>query len=269
MSKRGTKIYDYAQERAKWLELLVGDDRNSIRRQLSAVAWDLASFETIGEAIRLARREGDNSPKVPPLIVNLLRVGFYANLFVSIRRLVDPRGDVSSLTRILKEMKRKSGCINRKAMLSAEGIPYDYLPAKQEQELLLRQAILEKAGGLNVPPHLDWELFAARHEVIDRLTGTTEKRRLESDHIPRHLFDNLISWVEKVAKQATDYANQFVAHASEPESPSRSNVENVSISHGNLVECYKCLCNVYNFIRCEILGVGRGLTSLKFLYQAL
>ena len=107
MGKRGTKHCDYAQERAKWLDLLVGDDRNSIQRQLSAVAWDLASFETIGEAIRLARREGNNPPKVPPLIVNLLRVGFYANLFVSIRRLVDPRGDVSSLIRILKEMKKK------------------------------------------------------------------------------------------------------------------------------------------------------------------
>jgi hypothetical protein len=244
-------------ERARWLELLTGDDRNSIRVQLCALSWDLAAFETIGEAIRSAPRNQDGSAEFPPLVFNLIRIGFYANFFISLRRITDANPRTVSLVSILKKMQANAACLTRSEILSAENIPYDYSCARKKQDEMLRAEIAYSTGGLCIPPELDWERFEERHATLDRLMGVTRATRDPSNAIPKAVFSRLLGKVNRVVREAKDYTNKFVAHAELP-GPKRLKVEQLQITHGKLVECCKCLGQVFNFMRSEILGAGGG-----------
>lgn len=220
------------------------------------MSWDLASFQIVGDAIKKAPRTDNGEVQLSPLVFGLLQVGFYANFIVSIRRVTDHRGDVASLVRLLKEMGKKSSCITREGILKAEGMPYDFLPAKQKEAEFLSKA--ENGEVACVPREMDGELFADRHARIDRLAHVTERTRSPGDHVPRRLFLNLLKKIQGASRTAVTYANQYVAHAEPRDSSWRVDSGEINLTHEKLTECHIVLCQVFNFLRSEILGEGRG-----------
>jgi hypothetical protein len=196
MSSKQNESLCFEQERSKWLQQLTGDDRNSVRVQLQAMTWDLASFTIIGEAIDLAPKTPNGGPQVSPLVCNLLQVGFYANLLVSLRRLTDDRKDVVSLRRVLTDMKKKAICFTRAAILAAEAMPYDHEPIRRREQELSDEAI--KEGGSIYG--LGWEHILDRHETIDHLSNVDGRKRAPDDHVPKRVFANLLGKVESCTK---------------------------------------------------------------------
>ena len=244
----------FDEERSKWLQCLTGNDRNSVRVQLQAMTWDLASFTIIGEAINLAPKTPKGSPQVSPLVYNLLQVGFYANLLISLRRLTDDGRGVVSLTRVLMDMKKKTSCFTRAAILAAEGMPYEYEPIRRREQDLLNYAMTEGETVYG----LGWEHISDRHETIDRLTSVIAEERTPDDHVSKRVFTNLLGKVESCTKQVKKYAGSFVAHAAEKTSAHRIDAEQINLTHGELIKCHRTLCEVFNFTRCRLLGDGSG-----------
>ncbi len=253
------KGIDFSAQRARWLEGLIGDDRNSVRVQLQSLSWDVAAFTIIGEAIKLSPRNEIGRRKVNSLIIDLLRVGFYSNLLSSLRRLTDRRKGTVSLTRILMEMNENSRHFTRSAILSAENKPYDYAPIRKAEELFVQQN-LQPGKVINIPSELDWEVIADRHERIDRLVRKDESSRQPDDHLPKRLFENLLQKIESDSHEVELYANNFVAHAAGKNSETRKKADEIELAHDKLMKCHRSLCEVFNFVRSTILGDSSGPT---------
>jgi len=251
------RAFDYSAQRRRWLEGLIGEDRNSVRVQLRSLSWDVAAFTIIGEAISLSPRNEHGRRKVNSLVIELLRVGFYSNLLSSLRRLTDRRKDTVSLTRILTEMKENARHFSRAAILSAEEKPYDYEPIKEAESLFVQRS-LQLGEPFSIPSELDWEIIADRHERIDRLTGKDESSRQPDDHLPKRLFGNLLKKIESDSCEVEVYANNFVAHAAGKSTETRKKADEIELAHGKLIKCHRSLCEVFNFVRSTILGDSSG-----------
>ena len=76
-------------KRKQWLKVLAGEDRHSIIKQLSQLAWNAASFQVVNEARRVAPSDPEGGVQLNGLMHQLLDRGFFSNQVVGIRRLND------------------------------------------------------------------------------------------------------------------------------------------------------------------------------------
>jgi hypothetical protein len=207
------RLSRFRAKRAEWFELF-GSDKSevvSIEKQLiNAVVLDLNYRVFVNESARHAKGEGYALPS----LLYLLNVGYVTSQVLVARRLLDTRGDVASLSRILKDIKKNKGLITRENFICYDGTVYDpdIHKAIQNDEQKLQHTIF----GLHAPGFSSHLRSYNRHKRFDSLSGKTETDRSRTDVIHENIFATLKRWLESPEairlKQISD--NRF-AHASD------------------------------------------------------
>jgi len=183
-----------------WKDCLESQDVHSIFQQISSLLWNDIVYRTYNEAVRLSNETKDPSTGVPATLLQLLDLQFMDMQVMAIRRLTDPhehdpKRSVSSLPRLICEIKENIDLYTRENYVCYDGTPY------------------ERAG------NEDWKTEARRDDrqkKYDILSGKDEASRTRLDKVNM----NTLKDMEKEFKTfdvLRKYANKYLAHASDPE----------------------------------------------------
>ena len=246
-------------KRKQWLKVLAGEDRHSIIKQLSQLAWNAASFQVVNEARRVAPSDPEGGVQLNGLMHRLLDRGFFNDQIVGIRRLNDnfplegTKG-VLSLTGLLDDLLKHRHLLNRKDIFEAEGLKYDYDDVKEALQEYSRKKI--EAGELSfyLPRDLVWERYELRHEDLDRLSGVQTDDRTPDDVIQESVLINLQLKVASACCDVITVATKFIAHAATPESRALVRADDVRLSLAQVRSAHRSLCEVTGFLAICVLG---------------
>ncbi|HGM6373748.1 TPA: hypothetical protein ACKP8M_001359 [Stenotrophomonas maltophilia] len=199
---------------AAWKNALDGD-ANSVSQALSHLAWNIAAFSSIGEAIREAP-ETEGAKKINGMMIDLLVEGFWGSTMQAIRRLVDKahplygRNGVCSLGAILSDVRAVRNRITRRVYVEqiAE-LPYNYEEVRRRHE---EYAWQQGPGAFWVPREFHYEISEQRHAEFDWLSGTTPGTSSDADVIQESIFDRLDARLARL-DGVVEHATLHYAHA--------------------------------------------------------
>ena len=187
----------YRRCRERWTAGLFGEDEHSISQQITNIFWDDAIFRTLNEARRIAAqsRRGFN-----PDLLSLLDRGFVTAQIMALRRLTDPgfhdpRKEVVSLVRLLKDVDANGYLLTRENYICYDGTPFQ-----------------ATGTGRNDLPSFMRERM---HDTFDLLSATSPDKRSRYDRVKDSVIRDVIKSLQ-VCDDFRDYANKFLAHAAAP-----------------------------------------------------
>lgn len=256
MTQSGEELLaEYVAKRCEWLEWIRGKDRHALMQQMSLMVLDTAAYRVIYEARKLADSVGEDGVALSGLVHNLIDRCFFHSQAVGIRRLVDPRTDVISLSRLLNEMKTYTQLMTRENMLAAEGLVYDY-EALREQRF---SDAAHRAGEARLlPASGDWTWSERRHKHIDRLCGVDETERKPSDTVRAELLSQLETYVRRDVDDVRQYVHKFLAHAADVNSRRQKQADDLKMTYGHLLAAHEVIGKTIHFIAVEMLGGSSG-----------
>jgi hypothetical protein len=173
----------YRDLKAKW-HGWVQSDQNQIWLQVfTMVSNDLA--------VRTIACAAENDPKSPlhnPLVAQTIIEGHQNAQILGVRRLMDDRGDVVSLRRLMREIKDNLKVLTREIYVSGDGLPYDLDQAAAAAHASIAPGGPRPPGAAFAPLRspMGGYLFAKQaHSRFDRLSRIPPNRRKRTDRIPK------------------------------------------------------------------------------------
>lgn len=223
-------------KRAEWKKCLI-DDTFSVSKQIMNMLWNDTVFRTINEARRLTYERSSNGIGFNGPLLELFDQGFGTSQVMAIRRLTDPNfydpnRTVISLPRLIEDMKFNSDLITRENYVCYEGTAFEGVP-------------YEKDG-------INWMHWKRKHENFDRLSKVPSDKHTRSDKIEKQVFKELQKEL-KVCEGLRNYANKFVAHASDSRNRINLTDNEKRITLQRLDDCYQAIIRVASFIGAVIL----------------
>lgn len=247
----------------KWEEWLVGDDENSIIRQISSMIWDSAVFQSINECRRYAARNEKDEIELNGVLHRFIDKCFFETQALAIRRLLDKRTDVISLRRLVDDIEKHSRLLTRESILAAHDYPYDY---EKEKRILTDEA----PPGFRVGGYEDDKCCISEytHKCIDSLAGVPSSNRSPNDPIRPQIF----KWLKQRlsdCKGIAAFVNIFLAHSATSESRDYRNPSELDITLGQILDSHKIICQTTIFIsgRMGILSQGSGFPDVLTIPQ--
>jgi hypothetical protein len=235
---------------AEWRNMLLGEDPNSIRKQIYEMIFDSAVFQCINESRKYAAKNDKGDIKQNRMAHDFITQSFFKTQLLSIRRLTDNRSDVYSLYRLIEDVKENSSILTRKNILDSRNLPYDYEKAiatfKKETGYI--------KGPFMVPP----EIASSEdiHKRIDSIVGVAADKRNPDDLIPINTlkqFNDKLASIDELCK----YVNKFIAHSATPESR-KVIPDEIEGALGKVLNAHKIICETASFIGNNLLFCGFG-----------
>ncbi|MBH1550209.1 hypothetical protein I5U02_09580 [Stenotrophomonas maltophilia] len=202
------------RERIEQWKSIFQTDENSICKQLSGMAWDLAVFTCLVEAIDQAP-DGPQGKQLNGVMVSMLANGFWHSAFLGVRKLADkhPIGGargVCSIGGLIADAKAARQLITRRVFVEEiAGLNYDYVATRARFEEFVRA---HPAGTIVSGRRFNEELSIRRHLEFDTLSGTTEQNRTADDVIREDFFVALEQRMARLEGVVT-HTHIDVAHA--------------------------------------------------------
>ncbi len=248
----------------EWKNILVGDDKHSIRNQICYMIWDCAFFQCINESRRYAAKDDKGNIKQNVMVHLFITQSFFKTQLLSIRKLMDKDFNrvqqnkpytVYSLYNLIEDIKKNSSLLTRKNILDAHDLPYDY----EEAEKLFGQKT-----GYVVMGDDPIELSKDFHRRIDSMTGVAADKRSPDDLVPNNIlkqFDDKLASIDELCK----YVDKFIAHSATPESR-KVIPDEIEGALGKVLNTHKIICETASFIGNNLLfcGFGNFLSTPQF-----
>jgi len=253
----------YRAKREEWLRWydLGSDEPNSIQRQIfSMIFLDLAYRILAGPR---ATNETSGTATQNGFLAHFMDQGYVATQILAIRRLLDKRGDVISIRRLLNDISENKNLVTREIYVSYNGLPYDpnsWQSSHQEDDPMIMMWGIE-APGLN-----NYLASNERHKVFDRLSGVPAGVRKRSDQISDKIFEKLTQWLDtSPAETLITLSHKFFAHAADKASLDSLQYSGVSLN--DIAAAQKAIVRVERAITDEILfvGIARGVVPSPVL----
>jgi hypothetical protein len=182
--ERHAALRSYRDKRRLWLSWIDTDEHHAIWKVLSSMVWTDVSFKVL---THLAIND-QNSALNNSLLREALIDGQVATQLLAIRRLMDDSsGDIISLRRLVKALRRNFALFTRENYVCFDGLPYDYEAAQ-------RKEMMERAGkgffwGETSGPGAHGTSRMA-HEQFDKLAGIDPAKRNREDRLPASSDDD-------------------------------------------------------------------------------
>ena len=251
-------VKDSKEKFEEWKNMLLGEDIHSIRNQICDMIWDCAFFRCINESRRYAAKDNKGNIKLNEPLHSFINQSFFKTQLMSIRRLKDKRSDVYSLRRLIKDIKKNSALLNRKNILDAYNLPYDY---EKAMEYLRQNTPKVKKGNTQVQTFIGKDIDEVEfskdiHRRIDSITGITADKRSPDDLIPNDIlkqFDDKLASIEELCK----YVDKYIAHSAAPDSR-KAIPDEIKEALGKILNAQKIICETARFIGNDLLFCGFG-----------
>jgi hypothetical protein len=255
-----TRLTEYRKERAKWLGWYEyrKDEPNNIEGQIIRMIFLDMGYRVLmmprGEPPQDANIAARNG-----LLGASLDIGYAATQVLAIRRLLDGRPDVTSLQRLLSDLKKNRSLITRENYVAWDGKPYDpngwqSLPPSPEIQIY----------GAEAPGLYGYVISKVRHELFDKLSGVSATKRSRTDLIRVALFDKLKGWLRSVeAEKLILLSHKFYAHAADANS--LGSLANAGVLLSDIEKAQKAIVRVERAITDDILfiGVARAVVGMQ------
>ncbi len=237
----------------EWKNILLGEDKHSIRNQTYNMIWDSAVFQCINESRKYAAKDDKGEPKLNKMVHSFINDSFFTTQLLWIRRLTDKCSDVCSLYSLIEDIKKNRTILTRKNILAAHNLPYDYERARE----VLRQNTPKIKKGNAQPQTVPNEIELSKdiHGRIDSMIGITADRRSPDDLIPEDTLQFDDKW--ESVKGLRVYVNKYIAHSATP--MSRKVVpDEIEGALGKVLDAHKIICETASFIGNKVLFCGFG-----------
>jgi len=247
----------------EWENMLLGEDKHSIRNQIWYMIWDSAVFQCINESRKYAAEDDKGDIKRNRMIHYFIDQSFFKTQLLSIRNLLDKemstgKRSVYSLYRLVQDMKNNHELLTRKNILTAHNLPYDY---EKAMEYLRQNTPKIKKGNTQVQTFIGKDIDEVEfskdiHRRIDSITGITADKRSPDDLIPVDIlkqFDDKLASIEELCK----YVDKYIAHPATPESRIAIPDE-IDRPLGKVKNAHKIICETASFIGNNLLFCGFG-----------
>ncbi|MHC4510284.1 MAG: hypothetical protein ACYTAO_15245 [Planctomycetota bacterium] len=245
---------------SEWENMLLGNDRHSIRNQIYDMMWDSAVFQCINESRKYAAKDDKGNIRQNKMLHYFINQSFFKTQLLSIRRLADKDFDrvrksksytVYSLYNLIEDMKKNSALFTRENILAVHGLPYDYEKAMAEFDL---NADYTK-GPVMVPQEIC--LSEDIHLRMDSIAGIAPDKRSPNDLIPEDIVkqsgDKLAN-IDELCK----YVDKYIAHAATPDSR-KVIPDEVERALGKVLNAHKVICETASYIGNKLLFCGFGV----------
>lgn len=201
---------------AEWKQIF-DTEENAITKALSRMAWDIAAYSCLVEAVEQAPTVGGEK-QLNGLLMDMVATGFWSGMMQGIRRLVEkerirgPRS-VCSLGGLIADIRASSGKLTRRVFVSdITGLEYNYLLTDVKREAYIQEQIQQGRDFYWTPHKLDEEYSRKRHAEFDWISGTTPGTSRPDDLIRSEVFDMLEGRLERLLS-VVDHVNVEIAHA--------------------------------------------------------
>jgi hypothetical protein len=233
----------------EWENILVGEDRHSIRNQIYEMMFDSVFFQCINESRKYAAKDDKGDIKQNKIIHYFINQSFFKTQLLSIRNLLDKemstgKRSVYSLYRLVQDMKNNHELLTRKNILAVHNLPYDYEKAKADfdknTDYTQREIGFSKLS----------------HEQIDSMVGIAAGKRSPDDLIPVDIlkqFDDKLASIEELCK----YVDKFIAHSATPDSR-KAIPDEIKEPLDKISDAHKIICEMASFIGNNLLFYGFG-----------
>ncbi len=204
---------DFILLKAQWLEQLCGPGENSVRNQVIRACRDAAFFSTVNELRRRAPKERQPNAQWMEMFV----LGYAIRQVATIRRLVDPRRDVSSLRRVVDSMITNRKLLTRENVVGYDGTPIDSALAWKTYEASIDLDEANRTGqGGDALLLQRWSDSDFRNKSFDRIADFGEDGvRNARDRVSKLLLERMRNSMDIAAVIRTkNFVNNYVAHAS-------------------------------------------------------
>jgi len=243
----------------EWENMLLGEDKHSIRNQIYEMIWDSAVFQCINESRKYASKDDKGDTKRNKMIHYFIDQSFFKTQLLSIRKLVDKdfnrveknrKYTVYSLYNLIEDMKKNSALLTRKNILAVHNWPYDYEKMKAD----FRENADYTQGVVTLPREIGYS--KTTHEQIDSMVGITTGERSPDDLIPVDIlkqFDDKLASIEELCK----YVDKYIAHSATPDSR-KAIPDEIKEALGKVLNAHKIICEMASFIGNNLLFYGFG-----------
>ncbi len=252
--ERRAALESYRANRLKWLTWLDKDKDHAIWTAISAMVWTDVSFRTLSQLAI----DDEQSCLSNALLAEQLINGHVATQVLAIRRLVDNRGDVISLRRLIKDIRSNFRLFTRVNYVCHDGLPYDYA-AVMQKELAARAGKGAFWGATSGPDA--WGTSSMAHEQFDKLAGINPDKRSREDRLPVTLVDTIEGWLDKSgADNLAGWSHAYLAHAGSVDG--RLRIADAVVTNNKITDAIRMLARVTEAVSAYILFAGGRLNSL-------
>lgn len=189
-------------------------DENSISKQVSKLAWDLAAFTCLVELVRRAP-DSRSGKRLNGMFMDMLASGFWSTTMQGVRKLAEretihgPRG-VCSIGGLLQDAKDVRLRLSRRVFVEdIAGAEYNY---RATEDRYWQWLFAGKQGPRWVPAEYHYEISQQRHAVFDWLSGTAPSTSTPDDLIREQVFIDLEDRLKRL-HGVVEHVNVTVAHA--------------------------------------------------------
>jgi hypothetical protein len=239
---------DKRYEWLSWYELRQGEP-NTIQSQILGMMY----LDLVYRTLVVPRHKADVGLTVAAqsnVLAHFLDQGYVATQILAIRRLLDARGDVFSLRRLLDDITKHRLLITREIYVCNDGLPYD-----PEAWQSLPGGIDSKLWGIDAPRFTNYRSSRTRQEMFDRLSGVSPTSRGRFDRIRENVFHELKNWLaDSAADKLILLSHKFFAHAATPDS--RGALQYSGISLADIDNVHRALTRVERAITDILLFIG-------------
>lgn len=243
----------------EWKNILVGEDRNSIRSQIYEMIWDSAVFQCINESRKHALKDDKGNVKQNRMLHYFINQSFFKTQLLSIRRLTDKDLDrvrksksytVYSLYNLIEDMKKNCALFTRENVLTVHDLPYDY-----EKALAEYKNSIDHTKPYFVPQ--DIACSEDIHRRIDSIAGIAPDRRSLNDLVPVNILkecSDKLAGTEDLCK----YVDKFIAHSATSDSR-KAIPDEIKGALGRVWDAHKAICETASLIGNRVLFCGFGV----------
>jgi hypothetical protein len=243
----------------EWQEWWNGDDENSVHKQIYWMMRNAAVFEVFREGAELAWKRSQQSAPLDWAVLDFMRFGYLDLQVAAISRLLDKRKDVTSLARLVDEIKGRCACLTRENILSVRGLSSEF------------------GTGLGNAHSSDGSIGSEQHERveyanrrIDELAGVSDGQRKPTDTVRLCVLDWLEARLHDTAlKEIVQYRHKFVAHASDPKSrkKKRKVPSDFQMCFSKVEQAHEIICQTAAFLGENILGGSPHLPHAEDVFE--
>jgi hypothetical protein len=224
----------------RWNKWLFGAP-NSLSNQIVKMMQYDTTFRMINLARELSVNSSHEKVGFNRLLLQFFDSGYAYSQLIMIRKLAcDPRQDVISLKRLIKDIKENHRLLTRENYVCYNGLSF------------------ESTDGEN------YLLSDLRQETFDLFCNDPTSNIINNRKqiIPLSLIENLNNKLSSCNNLAP-IVHKFIAHADE--SNTYMNNRNYRVTLDRIAKCHKEICQVFNFISGHLLGIASSALMPLFL----
>lgn len=212
------KIKQQIERIERWREAFT-DSTTGINTTVDDLLWKYAAYEMTVKIVKLTDERLDQGAALNQILFDLMRDGFWANLLIGTRRLLDkgslkgPQG-VYSIRSVVNDVRNSRSWLNRQMFVEhVKRAEYDLGRLQQENHKKLVVA--------NGPIWGDKKLIMSltAHKQFDELSGVTPQNRSRDDIIDDTIFTKIEARLAELENVA-DHTSTHVVHSGNVESRS-------------------------------------------------